>query len=76
MRPRKAASPGLNQLGAKWGLVDSGATHALREGTQEEMRAAAWVGDEKSTLCQSQLGTILMPHPTQPLVPMGALVTS
>ena len=31
-------------------------------------------GDEKSTLCQSQLGTILMPHPTQPLVPMGALV--
>ena len=43
------------------------------------MRAAKHVpvtlaGDEKSTLCQSQLGTILMPHPTQPLVPMGALV--
>ena len=40
------------------GLVDSGATHALREGTQEEMRAAKHVpvtlaGDEKSTLCQS-----------------------
>ena len=61
------------------GLVDSGATQALREGTQEEMCAAKHVpvtlaGDEKSTLCQSQLGTILMPHPTQPLVPMGALV--
>ena len=60
-------------------MVDRGATHALREGTQEEMRVAKHVpvtlaGDEKSTPCQSQLGTILMPHPTQPLVPMGALV--
>ena len=63
------------------GLADSGATHALREGIQEEMRAAKHVpvtlaSDEKSTLCQSPLGTILMPHPTRPLVPMGALVES
>ena len=70
---------GNDPIEGETGLVDSGATHALREGTQEEMRAAKHVpvtlaGDEKSTLCQSQLGTILMPHPTQPLVPMGALV--
>ena len=70
---------GNDPIEGETGLVDSGATHALREGTQEEMRAAKHVpvtlaGDEKSTLCQSQLGTILMPHPTQPHVPMGALV--
>ena len=70
---------GNDPIEGETGLVDSGATHALREGTQEETRAAKHVpvtlaGDEKSTLCQSQLGTILMPHPTQPLVPMGALV--
>ena len=70
---------GNDPIEGETGLVDSGATHALREETQEEMRAAKHVpvtlpGDEKSTHCQSQLGTILMPHPTQPLVPMGALV--
>ena len=70
---------GNHPIEGETGLVDSGATHALREGTQEEMLAAKQVpvtlaGDEKSTLCQSQLHTILMPHPTQPLVPMGALV--
>ena len=70
---------GNDPIEGETGLVDSGATHALREGTQEEMSVAKHVpvtlaGDEKSTLCQSQLGTILMPHPTQPLVPMGALV--
>ena len=70
---------GNDPIEGETGLVDSGATHALREGTQEEMRVAKHVpvtlaGDEKSRLCQSQLGTILMPHPTQPLVPMGALV--
>ena len=59
---------GNDPIEGETGLVDSGATHALREGTQEEMRAAKHVpvtlaGDEKSTLCQSQLGTILMPHP-------------
>ena len=70
---------GNDPIEGETGLVDSGATHALREGTQEEMRAVKYVpvtlaGDEKSTLCQSPLGIILMPHPTQPLVPMGALV--
>ena len=70
---------GNDPIEGETGLVDSGATHALREGTQEEMRAAKHVpvtlaGGEKSTLCQTQLGTILMPHPTQPLVLMGALV--
>ena len=70
---------GNDPIEGETGLVDSGATHALREGAQEEMRAAKHVpvtlaGDEKSTLCQSQLGTVLVLHPTQPLVPMGALV--
>ena len=61
------------------GLVDSGATHALRSGTEAEMQKAINVsvtlaGDEKATLQQSQLGTILVPSPSQPIVPMGALV--
>ena len=48
------------------GLVDSGATHALRSGTEAEMQKAINVpvtsaGDEKTTLQQSQLGTILVP---------------
>ena len=78
-RKVETVGSGNDPIEGETGLVDSGATHALREGTQEEMRAAKHVpvtlaGDEKSTLCQSQLGTILMPHPTQPLVPMGALV--
>ena len=61
------------------GLIDSGATHALRSGTEAEMQKAINVpvtlaGDEKATLQQSQLGTILVPSPSQPIVPMGALV--
>ena len=61
------------------GLVDSGATHALRSGTEAEMQKAINVpvtlaGDEKATLQQSQLGTILVPSPSKPIVPMGALV--
>ena len=31
-------------------------------------------GDEKARLPQSQLGTILVPSPSQPIVLMGALV--
>ena len=47
-------------------LVDSGATHALRSGTEAEMQKArnvpvALAGDEKATLQQSQLRTILVP---------------
>ena len=60
------------------GLVDSGATHALTSGTEAEMQKAINVpvtlaGDEKATLQHSQLG-ILVPSPSQPIVPMGALV--
>ena len=63
---------GNDPIEGETGLVDSGATHALREGTQEEMRVAKHVpvtlaGDEKSTLCQSQLGTILSLTPHNPL---------
>ena len=55
------------------GLVDSGATHALRSGTEAEMQKAINV---PVTLAgeQSQLGMILVPSPSQPIVPMGALV--
>ena len=60
------------------GLVDSGATHVLTSGTEAEMQKAINVpvtlaGDEKAMLQQSQLG-ILVPSPSQPIVPMGALV--
>ena len=64
---------------ADTGLVDSGATHALRSGIEAEMQKAINVpvtlaGDEKATLQQSQLGTTLVPSPAEPIVPMGALV--
>ena len=60
-------------------MVDSGATHALTSGTEAEMQKAINVplklaGNKEATLQQSQLGTILVPSPSQPIVPMGALV--
>ena len=69
----------LQSVEGDTGLVDSGATHALRSGTEAEMQKAINVpvtlaGDEKATLQQSQLGAILVPSPSQPIVPMGALV--
>ena len=58
------------------GLVDSGATHALRSGTEAEMQKAINVpvtlaGDEKATLQQSQLGTILVPKSFSANCPYG-----
>ena len=76
---RRAQALGTLPAVSKMGLLDSGATHALRPGTVEEKKKAAKVevalaGDTKIELPQSDKGTILGDNQAQPIVPLGTLV--
>ena len=80
----KAMSAGNDFEGdAPMGLLDSGASHPLRPGSEEEVNGCSSVqvtlaGDGTTTLAQNHLGTIVVPEreakDIQPIVPLGALV--
>ena len=80
----KAKSLGMEPATGKTGLLDSGASHAYRLGTPEELQAADKVrvqlatGDHV-TLAQNRAGTLLATKSTDqdlasPIVPLGSLV--
>ena len=80
----KAKSLGMEPSTGRSGLLDSGASHAFRLGTHEELQAADKVrvqlatGDSV-TLAQNRAGTLLATKSTEqdmasPIVPLGSLV--
>ncbi|CAE7488319.1 RE1, partial [Symbiodinium necroappetens] len=80
----QARSLGVDPETGKTGLLDSGASHAYRAGTQEEIRAADRVrvqlaNGDYVTLAQNKAGTLLATTSTTedsaaPIVPLGSLV--
>ncbi|CAE7240501.1 unnamed protein product [Symbiodinium sp. CCMP2592] len=82
------ASPALRELMkaeedmvsmCRMGLLDSGATHALRPRTPEDKGEKTSVsvtlaGEQKVQMDQTKSGTILGDTQTQPIVPLGTLV--
>ena len=71
------------EAGAVRGLLDSGASHALKEATQDEYDRGLPIketlaGEDTKVLRQNICGTVLVtgegPQAVQPIVPMGALV--
>ena len=80
----QARSLGVDPETGKTGLLDSGASHAYRAGTQEEIQAADRVrvqlaNGDYVTLAQNKAGTLLATTSTTedsaaPIVPLGSLV--
>ena len=80
----KAKSLGMEPTTGRSGLLDSGASHAYRLGTPEELQAADKVRvqlatGEHVTLAQNRAGTLLATKSTDqdlasPIVPLGSLV--
>ncbi|CAE7605330.1 unnamed protein product [Symbiodinium sp. CCMP2592] len=82
------ASPALRELMkfeedlvsmCRMGLLDSGATHALRPRTPQDKGEKTSVsitlaGEQKVQMDQTKSGTILGDKQTQPIVPLGTLV--
>ena len=76
----------LEDEGKNGGLLDSGASNAMRAATEEEYKEGIPVrvtlaGEEERILRQNPQGTVLVPsvsgdgESTQPIVPMGALIS-
>ena len=61
------------------GLVDGGATNALRTGTDQEIQNANWINVElaagKTRLAINEHGTLLAASEVTPIVPLGAVVS-
>ena len=78
--------PSIKEMGAQQeqgglnlGLVDGGATHPLRQGTQDELRNAKLVSVQLATgttqLRLTETGVLLSKGPAMPIIPMGALTS-
>ena len=61
------------------GLVDGGATNALRTGTDQEIQNANWINVElaagKTRLAINEHGTLLAASEVTPIVPLGAVIS-
>ena len=78
-----AKAMGMDPDSGRTGLLDSGASHPYRPGTEEELRASSNVrvqlaNGEEVTLAQNQAGTLLARKASaddvvSPIVPLGSL---